>query len=127
MALERLLRLRRRLRDAAHADAARCNGVVQAREQQVAACASLARTAGAQADLGVAELLAQASVHALEARRIARAQADLATAAATLAHREMRQIEIASERDATARARRREAREQQQTDEHAARVRRVAR
>ena len=127
MALDRLLRLRRRLADAAKADAARGHNEAQAQQERLDECGRLARAANEQGGLAAVELLALASVHALQARRAAQARAELATAAAVLAHREMRQIEIVFERDARSRARKRAARAQRDTDEHAARLRRAAR
>jgi len=127
MALDRLLRLRRRLSDSAKADAARRQEEALAQERRVEEWGRLACNAVNAGGIATAELLAQAAVHTLEARRAAQARAELACAAAVQAQREMRQIEIVFERDAQGRARKTAARAQRDTDEHAARLRRTAR
>jgi hypothetical protein len=124
MTLQRLLRLRMKLSDAAKAEAARRNCQARTQEERLQECGRLQRTALERGGLAAVELLAQASVSALEARRAALARAELASAAAQQAHREMRQIEIVFSRDAQSRARKRAARAQREADEHAARLRR---
>lgn len=128
MALDRLLRLRRQQSDSAKAEASRLNGDALRREERMVECQSAAGAAiTGNGGLAMIELLAQASVHALEARRVARARADLAAADAVEAQREMRQIEVVVENQAKSRARRQAGRAQEASDEYAARLRRAAR
>lgn len=128
MALDRLLRLRRHKSDSAKAEASRHNTEAVLREERLIECQSATGAAIAgNGSLAVFELLAQASVHALEARRVARARADLAAAEAAEAHRETRQIEIVIEHQAKSRARRQAGRAQEESDEYATRLRRAAR
>ena len=128
MALDRLLRLRRQKSDLAKAEASRLNGDALQREERMLECQNAAGAAiTGNGGLAIIELLAQASVHALEARRVARARADLAAAEAVEAQREMRQIEVVVEHEAKSRARRQAGRAQEASDEYAARLRRAAR
>jgi len=127
MALERLHRLRKQWRDSARAAAAHRNLEADEQEQRVREGARLQRDASEGGSLAIVELLAEASVRALEARRAAQARADRATASALEAHREMRQVEVLLERQASNRARRRAARAQRDTDEMAARLHRAGR
>jgi flagellar biosynthesis chaperone FliJ len=127
MALDRLLRLRKQLSDSAKAESSRRHADVLHVEEKLRACRGAADDAIAAGGLAALELLAEASVHALEARRAAKARAELALAAALEAHREMRQVEIVVEHHGEQRTRRRAGVEQAQADEHAARSRRAAR
>jgi hypothetical protein len=127
MALERLHRLRKRQSDSARADAAHRNREVDEQDERLREGKRLQRSANEQGCVAIAELLAEASVRAIEARRVAQTRADTATASAVEAHRKMRQVELVLERQAANRARRRAARAQSDSDEHASRPRRAAR
>lgn len=126
MAYERLLRLRKQVHQAACETAAEKQRDLADREDRVRAGEALTREAivnGERHDLAAASLLAEATAQAREAKATAEKHAEAASTQALETRRDMRQIEIVKERIASAEEKRRNAREQEELDEFAARGR----